>query len=317
MSEVLIFLLIFASIALIISAVLMFVRDIFFPPKEPPKLRLDNIQLEMPEIPGEKKTQAETDKSRSREPAPPQPGWFDRMVFESGIGMSPLEYLLLMLLFGVLVGGVGFIIRNQFILGLIGFSVGMMIVLIVLALIRNRRYFAILRQLHGMTNFLSRSVRAGESIDQSLSTVSDTLAPPLKKEFKNCAKQLAMGLSLEKSLRNVVAKLPTVEIRLLATTLIVQHQSGGNLASMLDRLTMIFRDRLISKQRSRAATATSRVSALVITVVALCAVTYALVVQPEYLQTTLESLIGRVLLTIAGVLLVIGIAFVLILLRTD
>ena len=176
----------------------MFVRDLFFPPKEPPKLRLSDQPLELPELPGEKGSATGSRKTRTQDLATPQPSWFDRLVFESGIGMSPLEYFLLMLLVGVLIGGIGFILRNQFLLGVIGLSVGMLIVLIVLTLIRNRRYFAILRQLPGMTSFLSRSVRAGESIDQSLSMVAEVLEKPLKKEFKNCAKQLAMGLPLEK-----------------------------------------------------------------------------------------------------------------------
>jgi tight adherence protein B len=229
--------------------------------------------------------------------------------------LSPEAAFLLSLLVGCLLGGILFLWREQLVLAACGMGIGMVVVMLYLVVLRNRRSRAFLEQLPEAVSLLSRSVHAGESLEQAMRTVAQHTADPLAGEFRQCAMQFDMGLSVESTMRALIRRVPLAEMQILASTLIVQRRAGGHLAETLDTLVRVIRDRLNYQRHFRATTAAARLSALLIGIggplIAVAIWTW----QPQYLRLLTSSPEGRTLLVIAFVLYLVGLVWALRLLR--
>ena len=82
-------------------------------------------------------------------------------------------------------------------------------------------------QLPGALEMLSRSVRAGKSLDQAIKLAGDQAPEPLAREFRWCALQLEMGLSMAAVMRLLVERVRLQDVRIFTTTLTVHRQAGG------------------------------------------------------------------------------------------
>ena len=118
-------------------------------------------------------------------------------------------------------------------------------------------------------------------------------------------------------MRSLTARVRMIETRILASTLIVHRLTGGNLAVALDRMASVIRDRLNYHRQLRAATGAGRASAIIIATVTPLAFLLLFVWQPDHVGILLDSSIGRAMLGAAVVLEIIGIMWVVRLLRTD
>jgi len=126
-----------------------------------------------------------------------------------------------------------------------------------------------------------------------------------------------MGLSMEAAMRSLTRRAPLTEMRILAATFMVQRQTGGNLPLTLERLAGVIRDRLSYYRQFRASTAASRIGTVLIALAGPAVAAYMLIWQPDYIRNFAEMPGGWTLLAIAIVLQVIGLAWILSLLRSD
>jgi len=110
---------------------------------------------------------------------------------------------------------------------------------------------------------------------------------------------------------------PVMEMRIFATTMTVQRQTGGSLPSALERLAQVFRDRLSYHRQFRASTAQGRGSVIMIAVLGVLAATYLFVWQPDYSQSLLQDRIGQIMLLVAVVLQIVGLTWVFWVLRSS
>ena len=101
-------------------------------------------------------------------------------------------------------------------------------------------------------------------------------------EFRRCARHLQMGLSVTAAMRSLVHRLPLMDVRILATTLSVHRQTGGNLALTLERMARVVRDRMVYRQQMRSVTAAGRFSAMMIATVGPLLFLYMFMFQRDY-----------------------------------
>ncbi len=301
--------LVFVAISVVAVAAGMIVRDLFRSRSERIRRRLDvDVPLSpSKELPSDELTTSESGFS----------ALVDRLALQAGTQLSGRAVILAAVCAGLLVGGPLFLWREDLLSGGVGFLVGSVLVMGLLVLVRARRKRLILNQLPDAMDYLSRAVRAGESLDQAIGTLGRTGVGPVAAEFRVCAQQLGMGLSMDAAMRGMAVRVPLTETEILATTLRVQRQTGGSLSFMLERLAGVFRDRLNYHRQFRAATATARGSAMVIIAVGLAAAVYVLTWRPDYVARALETLTGRVAFGAALLLMGIGVAWIFWLLRTD
>ena len=147
--------------------------------------------------------------------------------------------------------------------------------------------------------------------------VGNNAPKPLAAEFCRCSGQLQMGLSLSAAIRALTRRVPLAEMRILAATLMVQRQTGGNLPVTLERLAQVCRDRLSYYRQFRAATAAGRGAAILIAAISVGAAAYLLFGRPEYAQDFFEQPQGYAMLAIAIGLMIIGLTWIFKLLKVD
>jgi len=201
---------------------------------------------------------------------------------------------------GFVLAAVGAVLRHPWI-GITSVPVGVAAPLIYVQMKRLTRMKKLLEQLPDAFDLMSRVLRAGHSIPQSLYAVADEFEPPIAAEFAYCCEQQNLGLFPEVTLRDMAQRTGLLEIKIFVMALVVQRETGGNLADLLERMAGFVRNRLRIQSTIQTLTAEARMQATVLLVlpplmfVVLFAIkrSYAevLLSQPKMLVATIISMV--------------------------
>jgi tight adherence protein B len=206
---------------------------------------------------------------------------------------------------GLLVGA-----RFQGVLGpaalLIGAAVFAALPQFVLARKSRKRMAAIEKQFPDVLDFLARSVRAGNALSISLEMLASEASEPLRSEFLKVTRELALGASLENALANLVTRVPLIETRFFVAAVLLQRESGGNLAEVLSRLAASVRERLRLTGHVRAISGQARLTAAILTILPIVVVIMLKIISPKYLNSLTADALGRTLLGGAVVAQILG-----------
>jgi tight adherence protein B len=143
-------------------------------------------------------------------------------------------------------------------------------------------------QLPHAFDLMARVIRTGQTISQGLQAVADEFDPPVAAEFAYCFEQQNLGLSPELALRELGRRTGLLEIRIFILALLVQQQTGGNLAEILDRLAAIIRERFRVRGKIRVLTAEGRAQALVLLILPPALLLIILMLNRSYGQVLLD-----------------------------
>ncbi len=232
--------------------------------------------------------------------------WFDDLMLQSGMAISPSMLLAICLCSGITIGGTVFVVHENLLTTALGTLIGFMLPVIVAIVVRTRRQDKMMQQIPSMLEELARAAKTGRSVGQSLEVVSADTPSPLGDELKLAAGRLKMGVQLKDALRDLPHRTGLMTLSLLCTTLTVQQQTGGDLVTVLERLSRTVRDRLSFLGRLRAATAASRATAILMIVLPPAVLAFFIARKPTYLQELLSSPWGRNATILAIVLEIVG-----------
>jgi tight adherence protein B len=153
---------------------------------------------------------------------------------------------------------------------------------------------------------IANSMKAGQSVAQSLSAVTENAGPPLSEEFGLARREVELGASVESALTNMVKRMGSTDLRLVVMVITIQHAVGGDLPAILTTLADTMRQRAEMRAEVLAATAQSRASSLIITLLPVAAATFLYFLVPDYFRPMFVNPLGWVMLGIAAAFLVIG-----------
>lgn len=108
---------------------------------------------------------------------------------------------------------------------------------------RKRRIGAFARQLPDALELISRALRAGHSLGAGINLVGDEMSDPIAGEFARCYEEQNLGIPLEETLEGMTERVPNLDLRFFATAVILQRQTGGDLAEILDKIGHLVRER--------------------------------------------------------------------------
>jgi tight adherence protein B len=153
---------------------------------------------------------------------------------------------------------------------------------------------------------IANSMKAGQSVAQALSAVTDNAGPPLSEEFGLARREVELGASVESALTNMVKRMGSTDLRLVVMVITIQHSVGGDLPAILTTLADTMRQRAEMREEVLAATAQSRASSLIITLLPVTAAVFLYFLVPDYFRPMFSNPLGWVMLGIAAGFLVIG-----------
>jgi tight adherence protein B len=189
---------------------------------------------------------------------------FETMVEQSGLDLTPGGLLVRAAAAGLALGAIVSVLSQNPLAGVIVAPIGAAAPILHVQRRRNARLEKFLGQIPDAFDLMSRVIRAGQTVSQALRAVSDEFPPPIATEFASCYEQQNLGLSTEAALRDLARRTGLLEIKIFVLALLVQQQTGGNLAEMLDKLATIVRERFQIRGQIRTLTAEGRIQAAVL-----------------------------------------------------
>lgn len=242
---------------------------------------------------------------------------FGRLIIDSGLSMSAEAAFLLMVLVGASAGAAVFLATDNELAGLAVTPLGMFIPLVYYFYARSRRLSRIHEQLPAALATMSRAVRAGESVEAALKLTGETSEEPIGAELRRSAGHLAMGLSMPATMRSLTDRIRIHELKILSSALVVQRSSGGNLSTTLERVIALIRDRQNFHRQFRAGTAGARLAALLVLFALPAYLLFMVFYGNEYVNFFFRDATGLALFAGGLGLMLVGLLWILSLLRVD
>jgi tight adherence protein B len=171
---------------------------------------------------------------------------------------------------------------------------------------RRRRLKAFAAQLPDALEMLARSLRAGQSLGFGMNMVAEEMSAPIAKEFGRVFEEHNLGIPLEEALQSLTERVPNLDLKFFVTAVVLQRQTGGDLAEILDKIGALIRDRFRIWGQVQALTGEGRLSGVVL--LALPFVLFLAVYQlnPDYLMLLFTDPMGKKMLAGAIFMQIIG-----------
>ena len=198
------------------------------------------------------------------------------------------EILVQSLLISLSGGAAAFLLlRNPFPAIIIAL-VGLVLPIVRLSVLRKMRQNKLRSQLPEAFDLMARVVRAGQTINQAILAVAEEFPRPISEEFSYCFEQQNLGLSPETAVRDLARRTGVLELRIFVTALIVQQQTGGNLAELIDKLSTMIRQRFRIMGQIRTLTSEGRLQAMILLALPFVMFLVLLVLNPTYEMQLIE-----------------------------
>jgi tight adherence protein B len=201
--------------------------------------------------------------------------------------------------------GIGALIFGTLLEGLPFAAIGALPWLYVVQL-KKRRTQRFDRQFPEALSLLTRALRAGHSLSMGMQMVASELPDPVGTEFGLVAREIALGLAPNTAIANLQDRFGATDLPFFVTSVLVQQETGGNLAEILDNLGKVIRDRMQFHGKVKSLTAEARFSANVLLALPAVVVVLMYMVSPENVRPLFETEQGHMLALASAVMLAIG-----------
>jgi tight adherence protein B len=171
---------------------------------------------------------------------------------------------------------------------------------------RGRRRSAFAKQLPEAMELMSRALRAGHSLQAGFQLVGDEMHEPIGTEFTKTFEEQNLGVGLEESLEGMTNRIPNLDLKFFATAVVLQRQTGGDLAEILDKIGHLVRERFKIFGQIAALTGEGRLSGIVL--LALPPVLFLVMMRlnGEYCMVLFTDPLGKKMLAFAVVMQLLG-----------
>jgi len=172
--------------------------------------------------------------------------------------------------------------------------------------LKNQRMKMFERQLPEALELVSRALRSGHAFSVGLKLVGDEAADPIGIEFRRVFDEISMGVALPQALQNMTDRLDCVDLRFFVTSVLVQRETGGNLAEIIDSLAGMIRKRFELHLKVRALSAEGRFSAIILFALPIVVGGILYKMNPDYMSTLFTDPMGQKMLMVGSFLMVTG-----------
>jgi tight adherence protein B len=235
--------------------------------------------------------------------------WSSRLrdfVAQAGMKTKPAKLLMMSVVIGL---GSYLIVKMmypQFPIALLAAIVATITPFSIVAFKRRRRLRKFEEHFPEALDLLGRAVRAGHAFTTGLEMIGKESSEPVAGEFRATFEEQNFGLPLRDALLNMTERIPLVDVRFFVTALLIQKETGGNLAEILDGLARVIRDRFRIYREVKTRTAQGRLTAAILISLPPLMMLMLEIINPHYVRILFEDPAGPMVLGIAGTMQLIG-----------
>lgn len=182
---------------------------------------------------------------------------------------------------------------------------------------RNRRMQQFEEQMPEAIDVVRRALQAGHPFSATLKLVAEDMQEPIAGEFSQTFADISYGNDVRRAMLGLLERVPSVTVMAFVTSVLVQKETGGNLAEILEQIAKVIRGRFRFHRKVRTLSAEGRLSAWVLAMVPLVMFAVISLTTPDYLPVLFDDPLGKKLVSAAFVMGVLGIWWIRRIIRID
>ena len=229
-----------------------------------------------------------------------------RLLEQADVSMQPAKFILCSIVMSIASAAVAlFCGLSSVFVPMMAIATGLVPLLLVIFK-RKRRLNSFAKLLPDALELIARALRAGHSLASGFKLVADEMSDPIGTEFGRVYEEQNLGIPLEQAIEDLSDRIPNLDLRFFATAVILQRQTGGDLAEILDKIGQLVRERFKIWGAIQALTGEGRISGIVLLGLppALFIVIYRL--NAEYIQVLFRDPLGKQMLAAAVFMQIVG-----------
>jgi tight adherence protein B len=226
-----------------------------------------------------------------------------KLLDQAGINTRVGNFFLLCLGSGLVGTLVFFVLGHQNLpLAWAGMMIGLIAPYSYASIMRTRRFARFEEIFPQAIDTLGRAVRAGHAFTTALEMISSEIPEPVAGEFRKLFEEQKFGLPVRDALMNLADRVPLVDVKFFVTAVMLQRETGGNLAEILDNLSYMIRERFKILRQVRVYTAQGRLTMLLLMMLPPVIIVVMLIMNPDFIRPLFTDPIGHALVA-AGITL--------------
>lgn len=153
---------------------------------------------------------------------------------------------------------------------------------------------------------ICNGLKSGFSFQQAMRSISRDMAPPISTEFLKVLNEIDYGMTQESALKRMYERLENEDLKMLISALAISEKTGGNLSDVLRTISTTVQNRIKIRQEVKTLSAQGKMSSIIIGALPIVISLIMMIMNPSYIETLIETEIGRMLLIAAVIMEVIG-----------
>lgn len=219
---------------------------------------------------------------------------------QGNIDVRAGNFIMLCIISALVLALLGFIAGGNLIFGWVGALIGFFIPYAYASHSRTKRFQKFEEKFPEAIDTLARAVRAGHAFTTAIEMIANEVSEPVAGEFRQLFEEQKFGLPVRDALLNLTDRIPLVDVKFFVTAVMLQRETGGNLAEILDNLSYVIRERFKILRQVRVHTAQGRLTMVLLMALPPTIVVVMQVLNPGFIQPLFSEFLGHVLI-VAGI----------------
>jgi tight adherence protein B len=234
-----------------------------------------------------------------------------KMLAQGSVNVRAGNFLVLCAASAVLFAGICILAagnnpQNAFMFGWVGALLGFFVPYAYASHMRTKRFQKFEEKFPEAIDTLARAVRAGHAFTTALEMIANEVSEPVAGEFRQLYEEQKFGLPVRDALLNLADRIPLVDVKFFVTAVMLQRETGGNLAEILDNLSYVIRERFKILRQVRVHTAQGRLTMMLLMALPPLMVVILLMVNPGFIRPLFTDWLGHVGIVIGVTLQTFG-----------
>lgn len=222
-----------------------------------------------------------------------------RLLIQADIPLTGEELSVVQLVVASSVSYLILALTRDFFITLVSFGLLWMMPIIYVKRKKEQRKKKFNDQLGDALSIFSNALKAGYSYLQAVSSVAKEMPEPISKEFGRVLKEMSFGIDATKTLTNMIQRVDSEDLKLMVTAIVIQKETGGNLAEILDNIAGTIRDRVRLQGEIKTLTAQGRFSGVIVSILPIALGFFIYLMNKPYMMLLFTSPIGKGMLIMA------------------
>jgi tight adherence protein B len=219
-----------------------------------------------------------------------------KMLAQGNIDARAGNFLMLCAVSALVLAAIAFIAGGNVLFGWVGAVLGFFIPYAYASHMRTRRFQKFEEKFPEAIDTLARAVRAGHAFTTALEMIANEVSEPVAGEFRQLYEEQKFGLPVRDALLNLADRIPLVDIKFFVTAVMLQRETGGNLAEILDNLSYVIRERFKILRQVRVHTAQGRLTMVLLMALPPTIVVLMLMLNPGFIRPLFTDPLGHALI---------------------